>query len=103
MRFILLIIVFVFQIFCVFSQSESENHEKYWYYRNRLKYFVKPGIGPGYSCVGSIRNRYNGQHMSFGGDQVIELGWYTGVLATEYKLLNNNNQNTEETLLNRIN
>jgi hypothetical protein len=30
-----------------FAQSDVDNMIKYWHYRNRLKYFVVPGIKQG--------------------------------------------------------
>jgi hypothetical protein len=42
----------------LFAQNFNLNiaNEKYWYYRNRLYYFVKPGLKQGESNVASERN-----------------------------------------------
>ena len=39
-----------------FSQNESDNLKKYWFYRDRLKYFVIQGLNQGESCVSAVRN-----------------------------------------------
>ena len=79
------------------GQSKFENeHYKYWYYRDRLKYFVMPGDAPGQSIVAGARNmsieeglgcmtlKYPQPHTT--------MGYYIGVLATEYRLLIDNGQ-----------
>jgi len=101
-------------------QNEHENLLKYWYYRDRLKYFVVPENKIGESQIICVRNKiwaendgmdkYNtakaksadyGQHGKY-------QGYYIGVLATEYYLLNKNGQytdaaNTENELFNALN
>ena len=77
-----------------FSQNNtlfSELHEKYWFYRERLKYFVDPGEGIGKSIILDCRNR-NGTSSFRVGDQTYDLGWYIGILSTEYYLLSDANQ-----------
>ena len=91
----LISIVIIFSVFSAFSQ---DNMEKYWYYRQRLTdYFVKVGPKVGESIVAE---RLNDQklHKYKIGDGTIDLAWYISVLATEYALLKNNNQNTDNTL-----
>lgn len=60
------------------------------------------GNGPGCSLPASIRNiydeNYNGRETIKWGDGTIDLGIYISVLATEFKLLNDENQNTDATL-----
>lgn len=94
--------IFVISLLCteVFAQNDQLNIERYWYYRNRLKYFVKVGTEQGQSCIASKRNLDydNVQPTLHYGDQVIFAGWYVGVLATEYSLLAYNYQNTQKTL-----
>ncbi len=71
--------------------------ERYWYYRDRLKYFVMPGTEPGQSILFSIRNpsydQWDGTTKTI---QTVQprmmMGFYVGLLATEYKLLNDNGQ-----------
>ncbi len=73
------------------SQNDSTNNEKYWHYRERLKYFVMPGLMRGQSQVAGIRNRfeYGADDLNFG-QHGIYFGYYIGMLATEFKLLSNN-------------
>jgi len=81
------------------SQVWSDNLMKYWYYRDRLEYFVMPGTLPGQSMVADIRNQpwelYYGidtrDNISFG-QQYTRMGFYLGMLATEYRLLKDNGQ-----------
>jgi len=82
----------------IISQTNEQNLEKYWHYRYRLtNYFMVVGDGAGESLPADIRNLYNGGIMHFG-ETPVQLGYYLGVLATEYHLLKNNNQNTDRTL-----
>jgi len=75
----------------------SELHEKYWFYRERLKYFIIPGEGPGKSVVFGSRNHWEGLEITLA-DQTIKLGWYISVLATEYKQLGSQSLETDQTL-----
>lgn len=91
------------------AQDANFNLKKYWYLRWRLKnYFMVIGEGSGKSLPAGIRRAYgtdlvNGIYyegsikLSFG-DAPNYLGTYIGVLATEYKLLSDNNQSTAGTL-----
>jgi hypothetical protein len=83
---IIITILVVFALQC-FSQDENINIEKYWSYRERLKYFVVPGLNTGQSNVASERRSHRKDEELGFGDQTQHLGWYMGVLATEYKLL----------------
>ena len=60
-----ILIYFVLMIACInaFPQNDNDNMLKYWYYRNRLKYFVIPGTKQGESEIISQRNalKYNYQ------------------------------------------
>ncbi len=82
-------------------QNITENHTKYWFYRKRLTdYFIKVGEGKGESNVANTRNEIiygtSRKNIRFA-DQGVALGWYIGVLATEYKLLKDNNQPIDQT------
>ncbi|MCE9539874.1 MAG: hypothetical protein K8R85_11745, partial [Bacteroidetes bacterium] len=82
----------------IISQTNDLNLQKYWHYRYRLThYFMVVGDGNGESLPADIRNLYNGGRLHFG-ETPVQLGYYLGVLATEYHLLKNNNQNTDRTL-----
>ncbi len=80
------------------TQTPALNQAKYWEYRNRLKNEFMVGIGPemGYSIPAAFRDTISGKlHWS---DCTIDHGQYIAVLAIEYKLLDENNQNTDETI-----
>jgi len=80
------------------SQTPQLNLEKYWYYRNRLKNdFMIPGEGQGYNLIANERN-YGQQGILYFGDVTINVGWHLAVLASEYRLLKNNNQPVDSTL-----
>ncbi|GAB4278091.1 MAG: hypothetical protein Kow0068_01580 [Marinilabiliales bacterium] len=82
----------------IIAQLTYNDLEKYWFYKDRFnKYFVKVGDDIGESIVCSRRNHNGGTNFRLG-DQTSHLGWYIGVLATEYKLLNDNGYSTENTL-----
>jgi len=76
------------------AQNWSDNLMKYWYYRDRLEYFVMPGTKPGQSLVAGLRNNpwENSRDAISFGQPYIRMGFYLGVLATEYKLLLKNGQ-----------
>ncbi len=102
MKNLIILILFVNVYINTFAQSESENMIKYWHYRNRLKYFVIPGTKQGESEIIGIRNIMVDEPLSDSlhknsniGQHGVYLGYYLGVLATEYKLLSDNGQNIE--------
>lgn len=81
-----------------FAQNEQLNLQKYWHYRYRLvNYYLVVGEGPGMSLPADIRHRYNGGSLRWG-EGTVYLGYYIGVLATEYRLLKDAGQNTDQTL-----
>ncbi len=93
----------------VHSQVTQVDLKRYWHYRYRLiNYFMSVGMGnsptdptnniPGQSLPANIRN-LNDDHILYWGDEGRTLGYYIGVLATEYRLLKDNNQNTNETIM----
>ncbi|MFH2141688.1 MAG: hypothetical protein ABIJ97_04655 [Bacteroidota bacterium] len=88
MKIFILIIILTYSILYVNSQS---NHEKYWFYRNRLKYFVSVGENEGESCIACIRNKNKEGILRFG-QHLTHMGYYIGILATEYRLLLENSQ-----------
>lgn len=103
---IFLFIIYVINTQIIMSQNsilDRANIEKYWYYRDRLKYFIIPGELKGESIVAGFRNsRYldpptNLKSIGYG-QQVTYFGYYLGVLATEYYLLNYYGEDTQETL-----
>ncbi|MBN2668990.1 MAG: hypothetical protein JXR60_07160 [Bacteroidales bacterium] len=104
------LLIFYYLIIFLFGKSahaqtldtlSQQRIDKYWHYRQRFdNYFVQPGIGIGKSLVAHIRNKYQSSKEGFSvSDQTIDLGWYIGILATEYKLLNDQNQNINTSLL----
>ena len=73
------------------SQTPEINHEKYWYYRYRMKeYFINHGADIYHSLVGARRNSITGSDLRIANDQTVDMGWYMGILAMEYHLLNIN-------------
>src|SRR5579885_2133604 len=84
------------------SQTPQQNLDKYWHYRWRLlHYFVVVGPNQGESMPATARNYDEtlGSSTSLTwADAPVTLGYYIGVLATEYKLLKNAGQNTDETV-----
>lgn len=89
------------------QSTDQENLEKYWKYRDQLRTrFMKIGQYDGESIPASviIPNRQYGQTDQTTGsiiqwrDATITLGYYWIVLATEYKLLSDNNQDGQSTL-----
>ncbi len=85
----------------VSAQTDIENHYKYWYFKTRFNNdFIKIGLGDGESIPFNQRgaqapNKYATNAELKAGDASATLGYYIGVLATEYKLLQANNQSTE--------
>ncbi|MCX6229962.1 MAG: hypothetical protein NTZ33_00325 [Bacteroidetes bacterium] len=71
--------------------------KKYWHYRQRLNYFVMPGTERGQSQIAGFRNRfdYGANDLNFG-QHSIYFGYYIGMLATEFKLLNDVKDNTAQ-------
>jgi len=99
MKATLFVILFFFSFFAQ-SQNEEKNLEKYWHYKERLHhYFVKVGPNVGESVVAYVRNKNRGYKRGFThGDQTIDLAWYIGILATEYRLLEKQGEDTKESL-----
>ncbi len=99
-------LLIVCQCYIGLSQTDDINHRKYWYYRSRLTNdFMKIGPKQGeslpFSCRGKYGNGYGDPtslYSQVGTDVVSQLGPYICVLATEYKLLKDNNQPTDSTL-----
>ncbi len=93
-----LLFVVVVVLLCFQQQAQpqiwSDNLMKYWYYRDRLEYFVMPGTNAGQSLVVDIRNQpwNDKQDIIRFGQQYTRMGFYLGMLATEYKLLQDNGQ-----------
>jgi hypothetical protein len=94
--FVLLITVVLTQN--LFSQSFRDESYKYWYYRDRLRYFVYPSAEEGGSVLMTSRNSTGngGPYFQFNGAEWGQTrkinGYYIGLLATEYKLLKDNGQ-----------
>ncbi|MFM9984465.1 MAG: hypothetical protein ACKVOK_04485 [Flavobacteriales bacterium] len=89
------------------AQTDQENQDKYWKYREMLKNkFVKIGSEPGASIPMACRipgYAYGSTPDPTGTqlqwkDATITLGYYWIVLATEYKLLSENSQDVQPTL-----
>ena len=90
--FLLLIIPFN-----CFAQSQQLNLEKYWKYRKRLrdKFIVVSNINyPGTNIPARDKFPYfkSNEGLLHWGDGNENLSHYISMLATEYRLLKNNNQ-----------
>jgi len=105
-KLFLLILFQLSFIYNIFSQTNEENIEKYWNYKNRLKYYVNPVSlntisNAGEGLIMTARNwPGDPNHIAsdiYGsyGQQNITLGYYIGVLATEFKLFMDNGQTTD--------
>jgi len=85
-----------------FGQTDNANHRKYWYYKSRLNNdFVKVGTLAGESIPAQQRGESSNNSFSGNadikmkwGDASSYLGYYIGVLASEYYLLQQNGQST---------
>ena len=93
-KLILLTLILIYG-FNTFSQSDMLNHEKYWYYRYRMKsYFTDIGSGTYKSLVYARRNQFTGTHIH-AGDQTYDMGWYMCALAAEYNLISETGNEAE--------
>jgi len=93
-RLLLLGIMFVSLL--GYGQTHEINHEKYWYYRYRMKnYFTNIGPDIYQSMVGARRNTEKTDKDIMFGDQTLDMGWYMGILAIEYHLLSYRNDPDE--------
>jgi hypothetical protein len=91
------------------AQSDLDNLNKYWSYRDRfVKNFLHAGSGEGESLPissrrigfpsGSIETFDQTASSFYWQDGTIYLGHYMQVLATEYRLLSDANENCDQTL-----
>lgn len=84
-------------------EHERENLAKYWYYKDRLNHEFIQLNDPwkrGACIPASVRRAWDGinsENIQFG-DATIDLGYYIGVLATEYALLQRSGQDVTETV-----
>jgi hypothetical protein len=99
-----LLIIFGLGPSIIYPQNISTDMIKYWFYRNRLNnYFVVPGGKHGESQIVCIRNLIPAEFDPTGsknidfGQHGKYTGLYIGVLATEWYLLNKNNQHIDAT------
>ena len=85
------------------AQTEQENRDKYWHYRQRFnQYFMYVGDKSGESLVVCNRNRNMTTRLCFG-QHGIHFGYYLGMLATEYQLLlRNHEQQTADSTLEEL-
>ncbi|KAB2915117.1 MAG: hypothetical protein F9K23_11525 [Bacteroidetes bacterium] len=91
------------------GQTDELNHKKYWDLRDRYKkYFTCIGKEQGMSIPIPTRSESfwaspNSAATLYYGDATSSLGWYIGVLATEYYLLKEYGHNAEaQTTLNEL-
>lgn len=106
MKKIKIIILFLVAITNLIAQNDLLNHKKYWYYRHRLlNDFMVKGDCQGCSEIINEREQKDvsdpspiDQKRAKWGDQLFNLGEYISVLATEFKMLQDNNQPTDTTI-----
>ena len=86
LRTILVVCLSVWMLLPAQAQDLDQNLDKYWSYRDRLvEQFMVVGSDPGMSMPAEHVDTING--IMKWGDNTIWLGWYIGVLSTEYSLL----------------
>lgn len=98
------LILLLFLTNYMISQTMTDNHRKYWWYKSRLNNdFVKVGTGDGESFPFNQRGKDGSGFTSPDvrsnmelGDGTSTLGLYIAQLATEYALLMKNSQNTDK-------
>ncbi|TAL62360.1 MAG: T9SS type A sorting domain-containing protein [Bacteroidetes bacterium] len=96
-RQILILLLLLISCLPCNAQTAEQNHDKYWFYRYRLiRNFVKIGNCQGCSIPADARGFDDYSSLHFGDGP--ELGWYVAMLATEYKLLVDHNQDASETI-----
>ena len=82
--------------FC-YAQTGQLNMQKYWHHRDRMvNKFVLVGPDCGMSILSAGRNTK--KKTIEWDDATLIMGYYIGMLATEYELLRRDNQNTNETI-----
>ena len=104
MRKIIVLLILIGLSVNVFSQSFNTELYRYWFYRDRLRYFVYPGTEAGNSVVCTYRNppyervdqwvQSTANTIVYGQTYKL-MGYYLGMLATEYRLLLDNGQNSD--------
>jgi hypothetical protein len=104
MKKLIVLLILINSAFCeLYCQNAESNFNKYWFYRDRLKKrFLIEGIKQSESLIAPrIEHKDIGTtdeaYLYHYGDQTIQMGWYLGVLATEYRLLANHSQPTANT------
>ncbi len=89
-------------LFGVQTRSQTQLQLKYNNYKTRLNTeFCVVGSGAGQSIPSSTHKSMistSADSINHWGDATIQLGWYIGVLATEYEIKKLNSQNTAQTL-----
>ncbi len=92
----------LFFVYLGLTAQTASHYKKYWYFKSRLNNdFIKVGLGDGESIPfnqrgWSLESFNNENTRLYAGDGSAMLGYYIAVLATEYKLLQLSNQNTEK-------
>ena len=89
------LMMFIAFAFTLYGQNEPNNLEKYWYYRERLKRFV---VTTNYTDPGTNipAQRINGNEIGWDDGNGM-LNQYISMLATEYRLLRDYDQDVSQT------
>ncbi len=96
---IILFLVIILNTHAILSAQSLE--DKYEHYRERLQYFVVPGLEAGQSLVAAgrlISITTHKEHLTFS-DQATHLGYYMGVLSTEIYIKERKKEDYTATLL----
>ncbi|MGI8893151.1 MAG: hypothetical protein ACR2GN_06790 [Bacteroidia bacterium] len=97
MKILIAAVLFVVSFQLVKAQTPALNAAKYENYRTRLlqEFMIDVGPAAGMSIPASIRDTVSG--FIYWGDATIDLGYYIGVLATEYHLKLTSGVSTDST------
>lgn len=94
-------LLFLLITFTLNTQSQTPLQQKYNNYKTRLNNkFVFVGLNAGQSIPLSTRQTvYGADSLNHWGDAGITLGWYIGVLSTEYEIKRRANANYSQTVI----
>jgi len=99
-KFCMVLLLFIIPSI-ITAQNTEYSFKKLWNYQNRLRYYVNPSCDTctalekhGEGLIMNPRNLCVNPVASYGQENIV-LGYYIGVLATEYRLLANNGQSVD--------
>jgi hypothetical protein len=103
MRYFILSFFILYVGVCAYPQTPVLNQEKYEHYRTRLKeqfmlYSGDATVQGSHLPMESLLPNASGRNTGYWADAVWWLGHYVAMLSIEYKILQNNNLDTSQTL-----